>query len=376
MNYVQLQEAVLDFLARPGDPLVAPAVPLMIQLFEAEANRRLKVGAAEKYVTLTTVAGSAGITLPDDCVQVRRVSYNGYTLAYVPPDTLPGLGGPPLAYTIWGDTVLWVGPLPDAAYTLEVGYQSGVPPLATGDGTNWLLGNHPDAYLFGTLMEAEAYVGHDERVTMWAARREAAFASIEQADRKARWGSPLQVRVHGITIAPGSASAGGEAVGGGTATGGGSRVFIDDNPPSQGTVHEGDLWWCSSSSVGGGQLYVFYVDPGGAPGQWVAATNQPVGDSAGIVSLTPASGDTIDIARGTPSVYISSGALAALTVRLWASPVLGETAQLSFANPVTALAVQTSGGVAIPDGPTSAYGPGAALIFRAVDPGPAFRYWK
>jgi hypothetical protein len=369
VNYIELQTAVLDFLARPGDPLVAPAVPLLIELFEAEANRRLKTGAAEKYVTLTTIAGSAGITLPPDCVQVRRVSCNGYTLAYVPPDTLPGLGGSPLAYTLWGNTVLWIGPLPDTAYSIGLLYQSGVPPLIASGGTNWLLEQHPDVYLYGTLVAAEAYVGHDERIQLWAAAREAAFASIEQADRKARWGSPLQIRVHGITTAPGSATGGGDPAGGGCA------VHVGDSPPG-GTPRAGDLWWDSSNSAGGGQLYVFYVDPSGPPGSWVAATNQPVaGVVEAVATVSPATGQTLTMAAGVPSMFVASGALAALTIRLPANPGVGQTAQISFANPVTALTITDAAGGAITDAPTNAYGPGAAIIFRYVNPG-TWVLWK
>ena len=56
--------------------------------------------------------------------------------------------------------------------------------------------------------------------------------------------------------------------------------------------------------------------------------------------------------RDTPSVYVSSGELAALTVRLPADPPLGDTVQLSFANPVTALTVQASTGAAVAGAPT------------------------
>jgi hypothetical protein len=369
-TYAALKTSVLSWLARPGDPLVEPAVDDMVKLFEAEANRRLRVGAAEKYVTLTTIGGTGGIALPNDFLQARRVSCDGYTLAYVPPSLLPGLGGPPLAYTLWGNTILWIGPLPDTVYDIELIYQSGVPPLAGGDGTNWLLDQHPDAYLFGTLAEAELYIGHDERAPMWLQRREAAFASIEMSDRKARWGGPLQIRAHGIQIAPGSAHGGGTV----PTISGGNQVYVGTTPPA--TVNEGDLWWDSSSTgLGGGQLYVYYLDPTGVPGQWVAATNQPGSATAGILTLTPSSGDTIVISPGAPSVYISSGSLAALTVQLPATPPLDNTVQISFAHDVEALAVQTSTGGAVTGAPDNAFGPGAALIFRYVPPG-VWIYWK
>jgi hypothetical protein len=61
-------------------------------------------------------------------------------------------------------------------------------------------------YLFGSLVEAELYIGHDERIQMWLGRREAAFESIQQADNKARWPGGLQIRVDwGPTTTSGSA---------------------------------------------------------------------------------------------------------------------------------------------------------------------------
>jgi hypothetical protein len=135
------------------------------------------------------------------------------------------------------------------------------------------------------------------------------------------------------------------------------------------------LWWDNSTGPGGGQLYVFYIDGSGGSGSWIAATNQPTGTSPGIVTVTPASGATVQVSRETPSVFIASGALAALTVKLLQNPIIGDTVQLCFAAPVTALVVQSYSGVPVTGGPTSAYGPGAAIVFRYVSPG-SWALWK
>jgi len=56
--------------------------------------------------------------------------------------------------------------------------------------------------LFGSLVEAEAFIGEDERATAWFARREAAFDSLEMADRKLRWPGGLTIRANGLQTGP------------------------------------------------------------------------------------------------------------------------------------------------------------------------------
>jgi hypothetical protein len=189
-SYAELQTSVLNWIARPGDPLVAPSVPDMITLFEREARRRLRTGDAEvrAYMTVSTAA----VALPADCRELRLVTSHGYPLTYVTPMELAGGSGQPCQYTLHGRE-LRLGPGPSGNVQVEILYQIGVPPLSDAQPTNWLLQEHPDAYLYGTLAGAEAFIGHDERIQLWLAAREAAFTSIEQADRKARWAGPLTI---------------------------------------------------------------------------------------------------------------------------------------------------------------------------------------
>src|SRR5580765_6632960 len=205
-TYTELQTSVLNWLARPGDPLVAPTVPEMIVLAESELRRRLRVGQAEARASLT--ATTAAVALPSGCRQIRLVTSDGALVTYVPPDQLPGGSGPPYHYTLHGSE-LRLGPAPSGSVTLEILYQSGVPPLSDAAPTNWLLTDHPDAYLYSTLVAAETFIGHDERIPLWTQAAATVLASIEQADRKARWPGGLTIKVDGITATGGMSGGGG-----------------------------------------------------------------------------------------------------------------------------------------------------------------------
>ena len=213
-TYANLQTAVMDWLARPGDPLIAPALPEMIQLFEAEARLRLRTLASEAMAELYTAAGTPDLALPPDFVELRSAMLQGLAtpLEFLAPHAAApytAAGGVPCYYTIYGGgdwacsaedgAFLRLSPPPDGAYTVTITYLRGLPALSDAAPTNWLLLQSPGAYLWGCLVEAEAYIGHDERAAAWLQRRDAALAALEIADRKARWGGPLTMRVMGAT---------------------------------------------------------------------------------------------------------------------------------------------------------------------------------
>jgi len=57
--------------------------------------------------------------------------------------------------------------------------------LAT-DLTNWLLTNHPDVYLFGSLANAMPFMKNDKRISVWAGAFQEAMDSLNEVAERGR----------------------------------------------------------------------------------------------------------------------------------------------------------------------------------------------
>ena len=196
-TYSDLQSAVASWLAR-GD--LSANIPDFIMLFEAVANRRLRVRQMESVAMLAPSSGSAA--LPVDYLAWRRVTWTGATpreLEYVHPSYLRALyptapAGRPRLFTIEGAT-LTVRPSDDTALAFD--YFQKIPALSNAGPSNWLLAAYPDLYLFGALAEGHGFVKDTDSLTLWAARRNELFDEIDRLDAKTR--TPAAIRVMGAT---------------------------------------------------------------------------------------------------------------------------------------------------------------------------------
>ena len=196
-TYSELQAAVGNWL---DHGLFAARIPEFIALFEAAANRRLRVREQEAATALTPSSGAAA--LPADYLAWRRVTWTGsprVELQYVHPSYLPAAypstpSARPRVFTIEGST-LKIRPVDATA--LEFDYFQKIPALSDGAAANWLLAAHPDLYLFGALVEAEMFGVNDERAPLWKARRDEIFDEIEKLSNKTRGAGAM--RVMGVT---------------------------------------------------------------------------------------------------------------------------------------------------------------------------------
>src|SRR5882757_9079170 len=192
-TYAELRTAVENWL---DHTLFSARVPEFIALFEAAANRRLRVRQQEASSALMPSSGT--VALPADYLAWRRVTWAGsprVELEYVHPSYLQAAypsspADVPRIFTIEGST-LKVRPLDTTA--LEFDYFQKVPALSDSAATNWLLAAHPDLYLFGSLVEAEMFGVNDERAPVWKARRDEIFDEIEKLSNKTRGAGAVRV---------------------------------------------------------------------------------------------------------------------------------------------------------------------------------------
>lgn len=198
-TYAGLQAAIAGWLHRSD---LAAVIPDFIALAEGRIARDLRLRRQIAKVTLQTTAGTQGINLPDDYLEAENITLDGGTprqLTFVPiehldtkyPATYTAM---PAVYTLLGNQLL-MGPVPDAAYDVEISYYARFAPLSDANPTNWLLQNHPSIYLFCALSETELYTMNDERAGLWAAKATQEIDALQAGDDTAvHSGTVLRVR--------------------------------------------------------------------------------------------------------------------------------------------------------------------------------------
>ncbi len=197
-TYAELKTAVADFLNRDD---LANAVPTFVALCEADLNRKLRTIAQETRSTATLDAQYSD--LPADWLETISLRINGADTRLVLASAAEiadkrawsnDQAGKPTHYAhVAGGLELY--PTPDDDYTAELVYYAKVANLTTDGSSNWVLADHPDAYLYGALMHSAPYLKDDPRIAVWAGLYVAAIDSINQASNAARYsGTGLRMR--------------------------------------------------------------------------------------------------------------------------------------------------------------------------------------
>ncbi len=169
-TYATLQQGINDFA---NNPAVEQAVTMLISLFEAKANRELRM--RDQLVRADATADDEFIQVPTDFREMYSLKLKD--TVGIPPLKHIGveeakemdagnITGLPRYFTIVGGAIQ-ILPAPSIDTDLEMIYYATIPALSDANTTNWLLIKAPDIYLYGSLLEAEQYLKNDDRIDVW-----------------------------------------------------------------------------------------------------------------------------------------------------------------------------------------------------------------
>jgi hypothetical protein len=202
-SYNTLLANVADWLDRPD---LDNAIPKFIQMAEASLARDPRLREVTCRGTFSLAAD--GVALPDDYKELESWYHDGPV--YFGPIRITsasalsdhkrryGTTGVP-AYAAILDQRIYFAPEPDATYVTRMSYYRKVTPLAgSASGTNWLLADNPDIYLYATLAEAAPYVRDDARVAFWRAELERRLEDFHQSVSNTQFSGRMRQMISGF----------------------------------------------------------------------------------------------------------------------------------------------------------------------------------
>jgi len=192
MTFDNLCTDVANYLERT-DTVTVNQIPSFIMLAEQVLAAELKFLGNLNTQTSTMVTNDSTLTKP---ARWRKTVSMNITVAgvrqpvllrkyeflrnYWPNNTSTGT---PVYYADYDYNHWLIAPTPDAAYTFDILYYERIQPLDSTNQTNWWTQNAPQALLYGTLLQAMAWVKNDDRIPMWKSQYEAIVAYLKSEDQ-------------------------------------------------------------------------------------------------------------------------------------------------------------------------------------------------
>lgn len=196
-TYTDLLAAAANWSSRAD---LTSRIPEFIELAEAKINRRLR---EKDMVTKNAAFSITGeyVAVPASFGGVKTFYLNTspkQNLDFMADDLMTGLfagSGRPRHYNTQGSNFRF-GPAPDATYSSTLVYYLKVPALTGGAPTNWLLTDHPDAYLYGVQAEECGFMKDFSGAAGWTDAMYRVIDEIKSASARDSWGgNAMAVRV-------------------------------------------------------------------------------------------------------------------------------------------------------------------------------------
>lgn len=189
-SFATLKTAIAERRERVGDSAFEALTPDFIALCENKLNRIAPVRLSQVNTTLTATPSSRYVALPSDFVEAyalfRTTDGDEVEMARIAGGVvgLETADGTPRMWGISGSNIELDCPA-DSAHTFRLYYRKKLFDLATTD-PNWLLTNHPDVYLYGSLVEAADHEFDDAAVAKYDTRFQRALDDVRWLESQAQ----------------------------------------------------------------------------------------------------------------------------------------------------------------------------------------------
>ena len=189
MNYAQLVAAIQSYTE---NQYTTTDINTFIENAEQRIYNTVQLPDLRKNVTANMTSGNKYMSLPSDWLATFSIAVinanNEYTYLLNKdvnfiresfPDTDSPFYGKPEYYAIFDDTTMILGPTPDAGYNTELHYYY-YPTSIVTSGSSWLGNNFDSALLYGSLLEAAAFLKEEpDTVAMYTARYNEAMQLLQ-----------------------------------------------------------------------------------------------------------------------------------------------------------------------------------------------------
>lgn len=204
-TYANLKTEIADWLNKSN---LTTRIDSFIDLAEAQINRDLRTQDMEAVATSTASSNPIDLTASPFTrykkMRALKIVSGGadYPLNYISPDMFNArysaeASGFPEYYTIIG-TSLYLDPAPNSTYTYTAYYYQGLNPLSGSNTSNWVLANHPDLYLFGSLAAARMFLKKQDVEGYEAAYMRALMSAKREDIRDRQGGTARRITEAGV----------------------------------------------------------------------------------------------------------------------------------------------------------------------------------
>lgn len=187
MTYDNLVADIIKYSERDDTGFI-DQIPMLIGLAEQSIAAEVKTLWELNVVTTNLTVANGVLAKPARWRKTVSMKIAGEPVLHRSQDYVAQYqsesdNGKPLYYADYDYDHWALGPIPDAAYPVEIIYYSRIQPLDATNQENLITREAPQALLFGTLLQCQGYLKSPDKLQLWQGMYDKAMAALKSENR-------------------------------------------------------------------------------------------------------------------------------------------------------------------------------------------------